>query len=336
MGLLLIAPQGSDILYSDDKLELGRNFMNKLWNSARFILMNTEDISSKMIDYDKLHITDKWILSKLNTSISEIENHYANYKLNEVIKSIYQFVHNYFCDWYIEFVKTRFYGNNSEDKYIAQSVSIHVLKNILRLLHPFTPHITEEIWSFLNVDKDNKSVDKDFLINAHYPVYRDKEVDKNIENDIQLIVNVISAIRNIKASLNISPSKNISIYVRGQHKFTSIIKNNVGLMNGLLKIDELEVGESLKKPSQSATAVVENIEIFIPLKGLIDIEQEIKRLKKQVEDMNGRLNAISKKLDNKNFVNRAPKEIIDHERKKFKDYNQQLEKLEINLQSLNK
>tara|TARA_B100000676_G_scaffold93431_1_gene93190 strand:+ start:343 stop:2970 length:2628 start_codon:yes stop_codon:yes gene_type:complete len=336
VGLLLIAPQGSDILYSDDKLELGRNFMNKLWNSARFILMNTEDISSKMIDYDKLHITDKWILSKLNTSISEIENHYANYKLNEVIKSIYQFVHNYFCDWYIEFVKTRFYGNNSEDKYIAQSVSIHVLKNILRLLHPFTPHITEEIWSFLNVDKDNKSVDKDFLINTHYPVYRDKEVDKNIENDIQLIVNVISAIRNIKASLNISPSKNISIYVRGQHKFTSIIKNNVGLMNGLLKIDELEVGESLKKPSQSATAVVENIEIFIPLKGLIDIEQEIKRLKKQVEDMNGRLNAISKKLDNKNFVNRAPKEIIDHERKKFKDYNQQLEKLEINLQSLNK
>ena len=108
--------------------------MNKLWNSARFILMNTEDINSKVIDYDKLHITDKWILSKLNTSISEIENHYANYKLNEVIKSIYQFVHNYFCDWYIEFVKTRFYGNNSEDKYIAQSVSIHVLKNILNYI----------------------------------------------------------------------------------------------------------------------------------------------------------------------------------------------------------
>ena len=335
VGLLLIAPAGSDILYSENKLEHGRNFMNKLWNSARFILMNTNNLKGNLPDYDKLHITDKWILSKFNNSIEKINRHYDDYKLNEVIKTIYEFVYDYFCDWYIEFTKTRFYGEGKQDKELAESVSIYLLQNILKLLHPFTPHITEEIWSFLDVDKKNFDVgNKQLLINSQSPKFNKKMVNYNIEQDIKLIMTAISAIRNIKASLNIPPSKTISMYVRGEKQYTDIIQNNIDLMNRMIKIENLEADEKLIKPNQSATAVIENLEIFIPLKGLIDIEKEMKRLEKQVTDMNGRLNAVSKKLDNKNFVNRAPKDIIEHERTKQVDYQQQLNKLKENLNSL--
>jgi valyl-tRNA synthetase len=335
VGLLLIAPAGLDILYSENKLEHGRNFMNKLWNSARFILMNTNNLKGNLPDYDKLHITDKWILSKFNNSIEKINKHYDDYKLNEVIKTIYEFVYDYFCDWYIEFTKTRFYGKDMKDKELAESVSIYVLKNILKLLHPFTPHITEEIWSFLDVDKNSEDVDnQSLLINSQSPKFNKNMVNHNIEQDIKLIMITISAIRNIKASLNIPPSKTINMYVRGGNQYTNIIQDNIDLMNRMIKIKKLEVGEKLIKPAQSATAVIENLEIFIPLKGLIDIEKEIKRLEKQVSNMDGRLNSVSKKLNNKNFVDRAPKDIIEHEKAKQADYQQQLNKLKENLNSL--
>ena len=328
VGLLLIAPQGSDILYSEDKVEHGRNFINKLWNSARFILMNVEELDSKLPPRDQLHLTDKWILSKLNNSIELIDKQYSDYKLNEVIKTMYEFVYDYFCDWYIEFTKTRFYGDNKKDKKIAEAVSIHVLKNVLQLLHPFIPHVTEEIWSFL---KNKKGT---LLINHKMACADKKLIDDKIEHDINIIIKSITAIRNIKANLSIPPGQLISIEVRGPEDETYIIKNNINLLNRIAKIEKINVGETLQKPNQSATAVVNKMEIFIPLKGLIDIDKEVERLKKQVEDMNGRLSAIYKKLNNKNFVDRAPKEVVSHEENKKINYEDTLKKLENNLKSL--
>jgi len=328
VGILLIAPQGSDILYSEDQVKHGRNFINKLWNSARFILINVENVNLTLPKENQLHLTDKWILSKLNNSIELINKQYSDYKLNEVIKTIYEFVYDYFCDWYIEFTKTRFYGDDEKDKKIAESVSIYVLKNILKLLHPFTPYVTEEIWSFL----DNQKL----LINSTSPQYSAKMVDTKIEQDINMIINTIGAVRNIKASLNIAPSKNINMHIRGQASNTDSIQNNMELMNRMIKLENLKVGKNLEKPEQSATAVVGNVEIFIPLKGLIDIDKEISRLEKQALDMNGRLSAVSKKLENKNFIDRAPKDIIEHEKNKQADYQQKLDKLTDNLHSLMK
>ena len=328
VGLLLIAPQGSDILFSDDKIEHGRNFMNKLWNSARFILINVENINHELPDYKSLHITDKWIISKMHTAIQKIDKQYDQYKLNEVIKIIYEFVYNYFCDWYIEFTKTRFYGDDKEDKKIAESVSIYVLKNILKLLHPFTPHITEEIWSYLEI-KNQK-----FIINSEMINFDKQLINKNIEDEMNIIINSISAIRNIKASLNIPPSKTINLYVRGPEKETQLIEKNIILLNRLAKIDSIKTGIDIKKPNQSAAAIMKNIELFVPLKGLIDLKQEIIRLEKQIEDMNGRLNAINKKLNNPNFIDRAPKDVVAHEKNKKADYEQQLNKIQDNLQSL--
>jgi len=328
VGLLLIAPQGSDILFSNDKIEHGRNFMNKLWNSARFILINTDNTNHELPDYESLHLTDKWIISKMHTSIQKINHQYDEYKLNEVIKTIYDFVYNYFCDWYIEFTKTRFYGNNAKNKKTAEAVSIYVLKNILKLLHPFTPYITEEIWSYLNIKN------QEFIINSKMPNFKKTLINKEIENEMNIIISAISAIRNIKASLNIPPSKTINLHIRGPKEETSVIEKNIILLNRLAKIEHLEAGIDIKKPNQSATAIIKNIELFVPLKDLIDLKQEIARLEKQIEDMNGRLNAINKKLDNKNFIDRAPKDVVNHEKYKKANYQLQLDKIEDNLKAL--
>ena len=328
VGLLLIAPQGSDILFSEEKIEHGRNFMNKLWNSARFILMNVDSTNNKLPKYDNLHITDKWIISKLHTSMKDIEKHYDNYKLNEVIKNIYDFVYNYFCDWYIEFTKTRFYDKNNKDKEVAGAVSIYVLKNILKMLHPFTPFITEEIWQILDI-KNQK-----YLINSEMPKYKSDYINNNIENDLKTILDVISAVRNIKASLNIAPSKTVRLYLRGKSDITQVILKNKSILNRLAKIEKIESGVDITKPNQSATAIIKNLEIFIPLKGLININDEINRLEKQIEDMNGRLNSIYNKLNNENFVKRAPKQVVEHEKNKKIDYESQLEKLQDNLNAL--
>mgnify|MGYP006133150423 CR=1 FL=1 len=331
VGLLLIAPQGSDILYSKDKVEHGRNFMNKLWNSARFIIMNVESFNQQLPKHDKLHITDQWIISKLNHTILNVDKYYEDYKLNEAVKTIYEFVYDYFCDWYIEFTKTRFYGNDLKDKKIAEAVSIFVLKNILLLLHPFTPHITEEIWNFITSNGQNNRL----LINHPIPIADKTVIDISIESDMNIIIDIIRAVRNIKANLNISPAQIINLHVRGTKEEIKIIKNNIKLLNRIIKVDTLESGMNLIKPKQSATAVIGAIEIFIPLKGLINIEKENDRLNKQIEDMHGRLNAIYKKLDNKKFIDRAPTNVIENEQNKKHNYEATLNKLQKNLKSIN-
>jgi len=331
VGLLLIAPQGSDILYSKDKVEHGRNFINKLWNSARFIIMNVESFEQQLPKYNKLHITDQWIISKLNHTILNVDKYYEDYKLNEAVKTIYEFVYDYFCDWYIEFTKTRFYGNDLKDKKIAEGVSIFVLNNILLLLHPFTPHITEEIWNFIKYNKNNDKL----LINQPIPIADKAVINLPIEGNINIIIDIIRAVRNIKANLNISPAQIINLHVRGTEEEISIIKDNVKLLNRIIKVDSIESGINLIKPKQSATAVVGAIEIFIPLKGLINIEKETDRLNKQIEDMQGRLNAIYKKLDNKNFIDRAPTNVIENEQNKKYNYEATLNKLQKNLKSIN-
>ncbi len=332
VGLLMIAPQGLDILFSDDRIEQGRNFMNKLWNSARFVQMNVDgeipqDINT--IAQDDFDTTDKWILSKLNRTIQDVDNAYANYRLNDAVKLVYDFVHNYFCDWYIELAKARFYGKDDKDRLTAQGVSVHVLKSILKLLHPYTPYITEEIWSHFTEDENF------LLISSSWPIVNEQYIDDKIETEIQFLIDAISRIRNVRASLNVSPAKRANLIVRGEEKFTQIIEKYHVFLDRLVKIDEIQCGESIEKPTQSATAVVQGVEMFIPLVGLIDIQREVERLEKQIADMNGRLRAVNGKLGNDNFVARAPKDVVENEQRKQKEYQSSLEKLEENLNSLN-
>jgi len=221
VGLLMIAPQGLDLLFTEDRIEQGRNFMNKLWNSARFVQMNVGDeipADLSEIDASQLDATDKWILSKLNRTIQDVDNAYTNYRMNDAVKLVYDFVYNNFCDWYIEFAKARFYGKDELDRQTAQVVSVHVLKSILKLLHPYTPYITEELWSQF------KSDDESMLITSTWPTVDESLINDAVEAEVQLLTQVISRIRNVRASLNVSPGKRANLVARGDDASTQSCK----------------------------------------------------------------------------------------------------------------
>jgi len=331
VGMLLIAPQGLDILFAEERIEQGRNFMNKLWNSARFVTMNIEnDLPaplSTLLD-DQLDISDKWILSRLNKTIQNVNNAYSQYKLNEAVKIVYDFVWSEYCDWYIELAKVRFYSEDDEKAETARIVSVHVLRAILKLLHPYTPFITEKLW------KTFSRKDDCLLISSMWPESDSNKINDNAENEMKLIMATISTIRNIRSNLNVSPSRTAPLFVRGESELTSILKSQEEYLERLVKVNELTVGEKLEKPAQSATGIVNQMELFIPLKGLIDIDHEVERLEKQIADFNGRLGSVNGKLNNENFVARAPESVVANEKRKQSEYVDSIKKLEENLKSI--
>ena len=333
VSILMIAPQGLDILFSEERIEHGRNFMNKLWNSARFILMNIEDNINNFSDNpDKnmLDPTDSWILSKLNTTIKDVNKAYDSYKMNDAVKIVYDFVYSDFCDWYIEFSKARFYGSDEKSKETALNVSVFCIRTILKLLHPYTPYITEELWTYFSID-ENK-----MLIEESWPKIDLNAIDKKSELDLDIIKKTISSIRNIRAEMNIPPGKEIDIIIKSASIETTVFKELELYICRLAKIENITIDSNASKPDQSASIVIDDNEIFIPLIGVIDINVEIERLSKQIEAYKGRLRNVTKKLTNKNFADRAPLEIVENERKKQNKYETILKKIEDNLKSLKK
>ncbi len=331
VGLLLIAPQGLDILFSEDRIEQGRNFMNKIWNSARFITMNIQSelpAPLSTIEKSDFDISDLWILSRMNHTINVVNNAYSKYKLNEAVKSVYDFVWSEYCDWYIEFAKVRFYGENNKKAEVAKSVAVHVLRVILKLLHPYTPFITEKLW--ITFKRENEKL----LISSQWPIANNDYIDNNVESEMQIIMDTISTIRNIRSNLNVAPSKTAPLFVRGELTKISILESQLSYLQRLVKVSNLIVGKNLKKPEQSATGIVNQMEIFIPLSGLININQEIERLEKQIVDFSGRLRSVNGKLNNENFIARAPENVVANEKRKQKEYLINIQKLEKNLNSL--
>ena len=331
VSLLMIAPQGLDILFSEERIENGRNFMNKLWNSARFITMNTEAGIEEFVDEPKkedLDLTDLWILSRLSTTIRNVDRAYESYKMNDAVKIVYDFVYSDFCDWYIEFSKARFYGTNEESRQVALNVSVYCIRTILKLLHPYTPYITEELWAHFSTK------DESMLIAESWPLSNSAWIDRKNEKGIELIKKTISSIRNLRSEMNISPGKEIDIIIKSSDSETAIFQNLRAYISRLAKINKIEIDSKATKPSQSASIVIDNNEIFIPLAGVIDIEVEVDRLSKQVDAYKGRLKNVNNKLNNKNFVDRAPKDVVDNEKKKQKQYESTLKKIQNNLNSL--
>ena len=331
VSILMIAPQGLDILFSEDRLEQGRNFMNKLWNSARFVIMNLDEgLPPSLEEYDskKLDSTDKWIISSLNGLIKDVDDAYDDYRLNDAIKRVYEFTRFNFCDWYIEFAKTRFYGSDISDRLTAQVVSVHIIREVLKLLHPYSPYISEELWfSF-------KKNSEELLIISSWPKFDSEKINLQIEDELKSVMDIIASVRNIRASLNISPAKEADLVIRGSKLKCDAIAKNDKYLQRLAKLNSIQYGEQIDKPDQSATAVVQGLEIFVPLSGLIDINKEINRLEKQIQDMKGRLRSVSSKLDNANFIDRAPEKVINHEKEKMQKYQSDLLKLQHNLESL--
>ena len=332
VSILMLSPQGSDVLFSEDNIDLGRNFMNKLWNCSRFLMMNIEEkeklIPFEAIDNSSLELVDLWILSRLNSTIKDVNLCLDKYKLNEAIKTMYNFIWKDYCDWYIEFSKSRIYGINDKDRSIVLSLAVYVLHNILKLLHPYAPFITEEIWSYYKLDKN------EILINSSWPTSDSNFIDSKVENDFSFIMQGITSIRNIRSELNVSPKKEADLICRGLSDKTAIISDNSKYFKSMARINNIICSETLEKPAQSSTAVINDVEFFIPLSNLIDLSAEIDRLENKISDIQGRMNSVKRKLDNSSFIDNAPSEIVNHEKKKYENYKNDYNKLLKNLNNL--
>ena len=329
-GTMLMAPQGLDVLFSDSRLEIGRNFMNKLWNASRFVQMNIDEELISKIELSKieLDIPERWILNQLNQTAIEVNRQFDKFHFNEAAKLIYEFTWSDFCDWYIEIAKTRFYGEDPEKAAITAAVSIKIIKGILSLLHPFAPFITEELWSYF---KDSK--DDDLIISPWIEGDSSKK-DETAENSVDILKGIVTAVRMIRSQMNVPPGKKADLIIRNVNGYRSNIESFDDIIKALASINKISIGKDIKKPDQSATAVVKKMELFVPLKGLINLDHETDRLTKRLDELTSHLNSVEKKLKNERFIENAPKSVIDHEKQKFKDMNDEFDLIKTNLDIL--
>lgn len=321
-----IAPAGQDVLFSTDKCELGRNFANKIWNAARFLLMNAQNIPlNENLSNSHQDIVDSWIYSRFNKTIRDLENSLDRFDLFGATKVLYAFIWNDFCDWYIELSKNKLYKESEEVKSATLTRAIKLFENIMKILHPFMPFITEEIWQMLDDRNHGASISS-----AEFPMYSNEMVNNEAEKNVEFIQSIITAIRNIRGEMNIPPSTSINVIL----KTSEITEQLAVYIKALTKIDTLTIQSEIIKPKNSASAVVKGCEIFIPLEGLIDIELEKSRLKKEIDRLQNLLQSIEKKLSNKDFVSRAPAEIVNKEKNKMEDWKSSISKLKLLLGDL--
>ena len=329
-GTMLMSPQGLDVLFSSNRLEVGRNFMNKLWNASRFVLMNMKDGQTLDINFEKekLDLPEQWILSKTQKSIQAYNRQLERFHFNEAAKVLYDFTWNDFCDWYIEIAKIHLREKDSQKGDVVRGVIVHVLKTILALLHPYAPFITEELWSQFKAEKDLE------LIVSPWPDYHPELVDSKAEKTMGFLQDIIIAVRTIRGQMNVPPGKKADMVVRmhGDSKF--VLEKYGDVIKSLCGIREISVGEFLDKPPHSAVAVIRDMEIFLPLEGLIDVALEQERLEKREADLKIYISNIQKKLSKRDFLSRAPKKVVDREEKKLIEMNNELKMLTINLEML--
>ncbi|MBA4250484.1 MAG: valine--tRNA ligase [Chlorobiaceae bacterium] len=324
--IIYLAPLGQDVLFSSDKCEIGRNFANKIWNAGRFLLMNAEKINTndELIDKHRDFIDD-WIDSRFNSTMKELNKAMENFELNNCSKIIYSFVWNDFCDWYIELNKNKFYSDNEELKSAALTRTLKMFENLLKIVHPFMPFITEELWNLIESRKSNESISTSF-----YPKYDEAKINAEAENEMEIFQEITTAIRNIRGEMNIAPSKSIKVFLKSDN----LSNKNIDFLKKLTRAEEIVIDGKIQKPKASASAVLKNCEVYVPLEGLIDLEIERARLMKEVARFENGLNGINKKLSNENFVNNAPKDIVEKEMLKQKDCLENLEKIKEILQEL--
>jgi len=329
--LAAFAAQGRDIKLSEDRIEGYRNFANKIWNAFRFAMMNLEDfkdtVSASGLASLNIQLSDRWILSRLQKTIADTRKGLAEYKFNEAAGAIYQFFWHELCDWYIELIKSRL-GASSDDRKTAQSVLVYVLENSLRLLHPFMPFITEELWQKLPHKGES-------IMTSEYPVFNEGLINEEIEREMGIVMEVSRGIRNIRSEMNISPAKKLDAVLRteNERKLLTIQKQNL-YISELARLQSLNVIKDGKEPKLSAAAVVDDMEIFVLLEGVIDIHEEKNRLNRELKKINGDITFLNKRLSNEDFISRAPKEVIEKDKEKYETLAATAKKIQENLNRL--
>jgi len=306
---------GNDTRWQESKVEANRNFANKINNAARFILMNLEDFDeNRSCDLSMLHNTDKWIISRTNQIVKEVSSNIEKYEFGIAAEKLYTFIWNEFCDLYIEFAKPRLNSDNDMDKFNTQYTLNHVFIDILKMLHPYMPFITEHIYSFMPGKKD-------MLIASEYPKYSKEFNFAKEEDDITVIVGALKAVRNARANMDIPPSKKAEGYIFAvDESMKEVFNSSKDILCKLASFKEINFINSEYTKEESLSVVVDGAKIFIPMGELIDKEKELERLNKEEEKLLGEIARLDKKLSNKNFVAKAPAQVVEGEKEKYKKY----------------
>ena len=327
-NLSAFAAQGRDVRLSEERLAGYRNFANKIWNASRFTLSNLPGYDphrapGKM----ELTLADRWIISRVNRTIGEVRQGLDSYKFNEAASAIYQFLWHEFCDWYIELIKPVLYQEKDpEQKWVAQNILVRVLDIALRLLHPFMPFITEEIWQLLPGNEGSIMV-------AEFPKVQEGEVQPETEAEMGLVMGVIGAIRNLRSELNLSPSKTVEVILHCEKEDAlDPPRMNRVYIESLAHTGKISFQSAGEKPKAAATAIVEEIEVFLPLKGLINLDDEEKRIKKEISKVEEEMTRTNLKLHNEEFLGKARLEAVEKEKEKARTLAEKGAKLQEGLE----
>ncbi len=336
--LLSLSSEGQDIYLGKKDFEIGRNFTNKLWNSFRFLSMHlSEDMLdkarlsdiNKLQEEHKLDLADEWILSRYSATIQRVTKGFEEFKFHEAVSALHSFFWREYCDWYLELSKPRLYGADKELRDASLKVALFTLKGILKLLHPLIPFITEEIWQIIGLP-ENKSI-----LLSEWPADEAVFANPAIEADADFLQAMINAVRNIRGEMNVPPKNPAQLLISGADDHVAqLVQKYLPYFTQLANVDQVRASRQLQRPELSATAVVNKLEVFVPLSGLIDIEKEKSRLEKEKNRLDKQLTGLMKKLGNEDFLNRAPEEVIEREKQKLEDWRVTLDKIRENLEQL--
>ena len=320
---------GQDLRFSYEKVESVWNFANKIWNASRFALMNMDGMTYEEIDLSgEKSVADKWILTRLNETIETVTRLADKYEFGEVGRALYNFIWDDFCDWYIEMAKLPLYGEDEAAKKTTRSILAYVLDQTMRLLHPFMPFITEEIWQ--NLPHEGESI-----TTASWPVVKDELTDEKASDEMKLLVEIIRTVRNIRAEVNTPLSKKIKLSLKAKDAETmAVLEKNRSYIERFCNPEELTIGTDIPADDKAMTAIVTGVELILPLQGLLNIEEELKRLQKELDKWQKEVERIEKKLGNEGFMKKAPEKVIEEERAKLADYLEKREAVQNRLKDL--
>ena len=321
---------GNDMRFYTERVEFARNFNNKLWNASRFVFMNLEDDSllenlTREAVEENFTLADKWIISRANKIVEEVGINMEKFELGMALQKAYDFTWSEYCDWYIEMVKPRLYGEDREAKRAALYTLTYVLENVLKLLHPFIPFITEEIYSYLPTVEG-------YIIRAEYPHYKEEDNMEVEEEKMNLIMDGIRNIRNVRAEMNVPPSKKAKTILVPSAEKLAAMEDGKDYFKSLASASDVEIKENTEGiPEDAVSVVIEGVEIFIPLDEFVDFEKEKERLNKEKKKALSEIKRVEGKLNNPGFVNKAPEKLVEEEKAKKEKYEEMLKSIEERL-----
>jgi len=323
--LTAFAAQGREIKLDEERIEGYRHFINKIWNAARFALMHISDcelsikeVAAKPADLPLVH---RWILSRTATVIAEVRLALDEYRFNDVASTIYQFIWHEFCDWYLEWIKADLFGDDQMAKRQARGVLLVVLETIVKLIHPVTPFVSEEIWSVLPGERP-------FLATSPFPDPQENWLNTEVVAQMEMLMGIITGIRNIRSEADVHPSTKIEAFVVcGDSQKADLIASFTAAISDMTRLSSLVIRPNADKPADAATYIYGDIEIFVPLKGLVDVENELAKLMRERKKVEDKLRQVNGKLANKKFLANAPDEVVAKEKEKKADLDAKMAKI---------